>query len=464
MDNITSAPQQLSSPLNRILLQIISHQPGLHLTSNEFCYLAAMAMWDAGMDDGEGSEYHFASGYDEETCRSIIRYVDERINEDPNASDVRVNNFLKRALDQGLLSLAGISIADVNGTYRLTQLAHDLLKPFQQPDDAEDKESLSQRYIRIDHELSSLNAAGDSGQITDNEWLMTLESFLPSLKDLLEGVFRNQEFLITKFHTMRSEMQAGVDISLEKEMQHLLATAQTLARQINDLRMLVMNRADAVLMQLELLQHRVIQKDGSSRLKYSLFSLFNSLTDVREFANHSLKDLSGFFSSVLDRIRVRIALDPNANLGYLIDRAIELFGRSSWSLALPATVKLIQLREWDSPPPASDNALFLDDNDDEEVVREMPTYQLEGVARDFVEQTLKNNQSVSNIVVIRSILSKFMFNEIDRFRLVQCTIKELMKQDPNIQDDACPEWVSIDELANYEIEEQWVISQGESDD
>ncbi|ESE86536.1 hypothetical protein [Salmonella enterica] len=293
---------------------------------------------------------------------------------------------------------------------------------------------------------------------------MKVDLFLPSLKDLLTGVFKNQEFLISKFHSMRSEIQTGIGISLETEIQQLLEIIRTLAGQINDLRMLVMNRADAVLMQLEILQNTVVQKGGAQRLKNTLSSLFGSLMDVREFANHSLRDLSGFFSSVLDRIRIRIALDPNANLGYLIDRTIELFGRSSWSLALPSTVKLMQLREWDTPPPPADNALFLDDNDNEELVREMPAFQLESFAREFVEKALSDNKQVSNVSVIRNILSKFPFNETDRFRLAQCTIKELMKQSDNIQDDISSEWVLMDESANYEIEEQWLISQGDLND
>lgn len=312
MDNVAPTPQQFTSPLSCILLKISKYQPNLHLTPNEFSYLAAMAMW--GMEESgveSNSEHYFVqSGYDETTCHSIIRYVDERINEDPNTSDVRVNNFLKRALEQGLLSLAGMSVADVGGTYRLTQLAHDLLKPFQQSDELDDKETLSQRYLRIDQELSSLNAASDGEKITDSEWLVKVDLFLPSLKDLLTGVFKNQEFLISKFHSMRSEIQTGIGISLETEIQQLLEIIRTLAGQINDLRMLVMNRADAVLMQLEILQNIVVQKGGAQRLKNTLSSLFGSLMDVREFANHSLRDLSGFFSSVLDRIRIRIALDP----------------------------------------------------------------------------------------------------------------------------------------------------------
>ncbi|EPS0032458.1 hypothetical protein ACVBCQ_004222 [Escherichia albertii] len=117
MDNVTPTSQELSSPLSHILFQISRRQPDLHLTTNEFSYLAAMAMWDTEVDGKQDSEYHFVqSGYDETTCHSIIRYVDERIHEDPNTSDVRVNNFLKRALEQGLLSLAGMSVADVGGT------------------------------------------------------------------------------------------------------------------------------------------------------------------------------------------------------------------------------------------------------------------------------------------------------------------------------------------------------------
>jgi len=108
--------------------------------------------------------------------------------------------------------------------------------------------------------------------------------------------------------------------------------------------------------------------------------------------------------------------------------------------------------------------LFLDDNDDEELVREIPAFQLESFAREFVEKALSDNKPVSNVSVIRSILSKFPFNETDQFRLAQCTIKELMKQSDNIQDDICPEWVLMDESANYEIEEQWLISQGDLDD
>ncbi|VEC91878.1 Uncharacterised protein [Salmonella enterica subsp. enterica] len=115
MDNVAPASQQFTSPLSCILLKISKYQPNLHLTPNEFSYLAAMAMW--GMEESgveSNSEHYFVqSGYDETTCHSIIRYVDERINEDPNTSDVRVNNFLKRALEQGLLSLAGMSVADV---------------------------------------------------------------------------------------------------------------------------------------------------------------------------------------------------------------------------------------------------------------------------------------------------------------------------------------------------------------
>jgi hypothetical protein len=291
MDNVAPTSQQFTSPLSCILLKISKYQPNLHLTPNEFSYLAAMAMW--GMEElgvELNSDYYFVqSGYDETTCHSIIRYVDERINEDPNTSDVRVNNFLKRALEQGLLSLAGMSVADVGGTYRLTQLAHDLLKPFQQSDELDDKETLSQRYLRIDQELSSLNAASDGEKITDSEWLVKVDLFLPSLKDLLTGVFKNQEFLISKF-------------------------------------------------------------------------------------------------------------------------------------------------------------------------------QLESFAREFVEKALSDNKPVSNVSVIRNILSKFPFNETDRFRLAQCTIKELMKQSDNIQDDISSEWVLMDESANYEIEEQWLISQGDLND
>lgn len=89
-----------------------------------------MAMWDMEVvDDGLDGEFHFVqSGYDEMTCRSIIRYVDERINEDPSTSDVRGNNFLKRVLEQGLFSLAGILVADAGVIYRQTQLVHDLLR------------------------------------------------------------------------------------------------------------------------------------------------------------------------------------------------------------------------------------------------------------------------------------------------------------------------------------------------
>ncbi|VEC91879.1 Uncharacterised protein [Salmonella enterica subsp. enterica] len=142
-----------------------------------------------------------------------------------------------------------------------------MLKPFQQSDELEDKETLSQRYLRIDQELSSLNADRNGEKITDSEWLVKVELFLPSLKDLLTGVFKNQEFLISKFHSMRSEIQTEIGISLEMEIQQLLEIIRTLAGQINDLRMLVMNRADAVLMQLEILQNTVVQKGGAQRLK-----------------------------------------------------------------------------------------------------------------------------------------------------------------------------------------------------
>ncbi|MEQ2018777.1 hypothetical protein ABLB90_19950 [Photorhabdus bodei] len=458
MDKVTNSLPPTSSPLSRILFQISSRQPTLHLTTNEFSYLAAMTTWDLVTDE-QDSEYHFIqSGFDETTCHSIIRYVDERINEDLATTDVRVNNFLKRALDQGLLSLAGTSVADVGGTYRLTQLAHDLLKPFHQPDESADTETLSQRYLRIDHELSNLNALSDTENITTEEWLEKVQCFLPSLKDLLEGVFRNQELLISRFHAMRSALQNGMDTSLETEIQQLLEAVQTLAEQINDLRMLVMNRADAVLMQLELLQSSVVQKAGSRPLQNALSALFDSLMEVREFANHSLKDLTWFFDTVLDRVRIRIALDPNANLGYLIDRTIRLFDGSSWSLALPSSIRLMQLREWDAPPPPSDNTLFLDD-EDEEQIRETPTFQLEILAKDIVSKMLNKNKPVSNVLVVRNVLNNSSLNKTDRHRLMHCTIKELMRQGINYQEQNLPEWVSIDESDLFEIEEQWVISQ-----
>lgn len=459
MDEVTNVSPRRSNPLARILFEIDRRKPSLNLTATEFSYLAAMATWDLEVDEQE-SEYHFVqSGFDEATCSNIIRYVDERINEDLSTSEVRVNNFLKRALEQGLLSLAGTSITDIGGIYRLTQLAQDLLKPFRQSDTSTDKETLSQRYLRIDHELSELNARHEAEGITDEQWLALVYSFLPSLKDLLDGVFKNQELLISQFHIMRSALQNGIGSSLETQMQHLLDTTLTLATQINDLRILVMNRADAVLAQLMSLHNTVVQKEREPRLQSALSSLFDSLTDVRNFANDSLKDLTYFFDSVLDQVRIRIALDPNANLGYLIDRTIQLFSYSAWSLALPSPVRLMQLRDWDSAPPPPDNTLFLDEEEHEELIRETPTFQLEALARDIVISMLKDEQPVSNAFIVRSVLSNSSLKESDRHRLAHCTISELMKQGKSYQEELSPTWVAIDKSGHFEIEEQWMTLQ-----
>lgn len=104
--------------LSALLNQVRMNEPALHIEPNEYLYLAAMSLWNVNDDD----DYRLVDpGYKEEQCNEIFSYVDRWLGQD-DITSFRTSNFLKRAVEQGLVMQAGSSLRNADGFYRLTQL------------------------------------------------------------------------------------------------------------------------------------------------------------------------------------------------------------------------------------------------------------------------------------------------------------------------------------------------------
>ncbi|EKO3376042.1 hypothetical protein KW505_18150 [Vibrio fluvialis] len=442
----------LGSSVNQLLSNLLIAGAHLEIDPDQYLYLAAIHAWDRDADDTMNLvQYNF----DEETVRGIVRYVDRYAGREEGYTDSRVSNFLKWGVEQRLMTLAGTSLHNEEPQYRLTQLAHDLLKPYFNDDDFDQQESLSQRYKRIEVLLGELNAIKAE---EPNEWFELVRSYLPTLKDLLEGVSKNQELLIAQYGSERQDITKQISSSVVKDMAALLLFAEELIRQINDLKSLILVGADQVLLQLAELQHKAMVNSAPSRLQSGLEDIEVFLERTSEFANMSLIDLVNFLDRLMQTIRLRLTLDPNANLSYLIDRAIELTGEVSWGLALPHQERYMPMREWAPPPPPVDDSLPILEAEGSHVTRQNPTHLMQQLANQIVERELNSKPRVELSDLLGRILQPQDngFNVTDRHRLAVLTLKTITAKAPMPGDQVQPGWVPIDDEGNLYIENIWV--------
>jgi hypothetical protein len=172
----------------------------------------------------------------------------------------------------------------------------------------------------------------------------------------------------------------------------------------------------------------------------------------------SLIDLVSFLERLMQNIRLRLTLDPNANLSQLIDSAIELTRGNSWGLALPFQERSLQMREWSPPPPPVDESLPVLEAEGAHVVRQNPTHLLQDLANQIVERELDNKHRIELSDLLSRILKQQDngFDETDRHRLAVLTLKTITSKAPMPGDQVQPGWVPIDDNNNLYIENIWV--------
>lgn len=448
----SSKSEQSASSVNQLLNNLLVAGARLEIDTDQYLYLAAIHAWDRDVDDTMNL---VQQSFDEETVRGIVRYVDNYAGREEGYTDSRVSNLLKWGVEQRLMTLAGTSVRDEESQYRLTQLAHDLLKPYFIDDDFDQQESLSQRYKRIEVLLGELNAI----EVEEPQaWFESVRSYLPTLKDLLEGVSKNQELLIAQFGYERQDITKQITNSIVDDMSALLLFADELMKQINDLKTLILIGADQVLLQLAGLQQTAAARSAPSRLQSGLEEIEIFLERTSEFANMSLIDLVSFLERLMQNIRLRLTLDPNANLSQLIDSAIELTRGNSWGLALPFQERSLQMREWSPPPPPVDESLPVLEAEGAHVVRQNPTHLLQDLANQIVERELDNKHRIELSDLLSRILKQQDngFDETDRHRLAVLTLKTITSKAPMPGDQVQPGWVPIDDNNNLYIENIWV--------
>ncbi|MDH0448697.1 MULTISPECIES: hypothetical protein [unclassified Shewanella] len=432
--------------LSALLNQVRMNEPALHIEPNEYLYLAAMSLWNVNDDD----DYRLVDpGYKEEQCNEIFSYVDRWLGQD-DITSFRTSNFLKRAVEQGLVMQAGSSLRNADGFYRLTQLSHDLLKPFT-GDTLIQKESLSQRYVRLEILLGNLLVLKIED---DEEWANEIKAQLPSFRDLLDGINKNQEALIKGFQLQRSSIQSAASGSLAQQMQHLIELIDEIAGQIRDLKSLILNGADNVLSLLHEIKEMAHNRNAPIRLTNAMADIHDQLDSIRQFSGHSLLELAEFFEQVLSTIRLKITLDPNANLNLLIEKAVLQMDRMPWSISILAPDPVVELRDWEAPPPPLENELP-NDGDPEVILRKTPSDYLEKLAKGLVARMYESDNEVDISKVADQILSNEEFQYKDRHRLLFFIFDELIKNGDWTRPAYHPEWVQLAHDNNVEIEQQW---------
>ncbi len=177
-----SEAEELGSSVNQLLNNLLIAGAKLEIDPVQYLYLGAMHAWDRDVDDTMNL---VQCSFDEETVRGIVRYVDRYAGRDEGYTDSRVSSLLKWGVEQRLMTLAGTSFHNEDSQYRLTQLAHDLLKPYFKDEDFDQQESLSQRYKRIEVLLGELNTIEAEDP---NEWFESVRSYLPTLKHVVNMV------------------------------------------------------------------------------------------------------------------------------------------------------------------------------------------------------------------------------------------------------------------------------------
>ncbi|MDE3271527.1 hypothetical protein [Pseudoalteromonas sp. G4] len=445
--DIVTSTNQLG--LTELLSRIRLAEPTLMLETNELMYLAAMSLWEQSQNDG----YLVANtGYSEERCLEIFGYVDRWLDRFDGNAQVRGINFLKRSIDQGLVMLAGSSLSEASGLYRLTQLTQDLLKPFT-GDPLEQQETLGQRYLKIEIMLSDLNMLTVE---SDQDWHDKIKASLPSFRDLMEGINKNQEQLILGYSLRRQTIQEMHSAELSEQVESLITLVTEIAEQISDLKTVIISGADKVLFQIHDLTEKGYQRQVPDMLIMSLNSLHSHLDAIREFSSGALLELADFFKRLLDTIRLRISLNRNANMNLLIEHAIQQHANMPWSPSILAAEPLTELRDWEPPPPPEDYSLPMqcDEND---VIRNTPSAQLEQLAKRMSHRILNKGNEVDVTKVAQRILKNETFTETDRHRLLFFVVNQLLEQGHWARKTLKPEWVRLDNAGNIEIEQQWIV-------
>lgn len=443
IDTQTNAPS-----LRDLLSKIRLAQPTLALETHEFLYLAAMSLWDQPDDD----YLVIHIGFQEEVCNEIFSYVDSWLGREEGNANVRWSNFLKRSLDQGLLMQAGISLNERNGLYRLTQLAQDLLKPFT-ADPLAHQETLGHRYIRMEIQLSELIMLEAE---SDEDWQAQVKSAIPSFSDLVRGINQNQEQLIVGFSQRRQEVQEMQGRGVGEQTDMLLKLVIDIASQISDLRNVVFSGAEKVLYQINELTEKAYSHHAPTPLIRALEQLHQELDAIREFSTRALVELAEFFQRLLQTIRLQVSLNQNANMSLLLECAVASYVDMPWSLNLLESQRMVELRDWEPPPPPEDNTLpRLEQEFD--IVRDTPSSLLETLAKDMCQRILAKGQEVDITDVARRVLANEKFIEADRYRLLFFVVNQLLNQGRLSRNTSSPNWIRLLDDQAVEIEQQWLL-------
>lgn len=195
-------------------------------------------------------------------------------------------------------------------------------------------------------------------------------------------------------------------------------------------------------------------RNAPIRLTNAMADIHDQLDSIRQFSGHSLLELAEFFEQVLSTIRLKITLDPNANLNLLIEKAVLQMDRMPWSISILAPDPVVELRDWEAPPPPLENELP-NDGDPEVILRKTPSDYLEKLAKGLVARMYESDNEVDISKVADQILSNEEFQYKDRHRLLFFIFDELIKNGDWTRPAYHPEWVQLAHDNNVEIEQQW---------
>lgn len=453
----------IQPPINQLLGNLLLAKAGLEITEEQYLYLGGIHAWERSADD---SLNLVQLSFDEESLQGIVRYVDTYTNRDLSNLESRVSSLLKWGIEQRLMILAGSPSSSAAPQYRLTQLAQDLLKPYFTSDNSAQQEGLSLRYQHIGIQFAELNAI----QIEDPQlWFSEVRAHLPSLKDLLEAVSKCQEQLIVNISDEKQEVIKSVGPSITADMDNLLQFVTGVTKQIKDLKTLIWGGSGKVLEQLNRLQQKAQQRAAPVELQNRLREIEAFLMQISEFADSALFDLGAVLDKAAHQISLRLTLGPNANLSQIIEKTIQQLGEQNWGIALPYQAPFLVMREWTPPPPPKLETLPVLEAENEEVVRQNPTYLLQVLAQEIVAKALKEKSRIELPALLRSVLrlQNTGLNETDKQRLAVLIVKTLTAQVAMPNQQFHPNWTSINDDNTLFVENLWVQgqgSQGEQDD
>lgn len=129
--------------------------------------------------------------------------------------------------------------------------------------------------------------------------------------------------------------------------------------------------AEKVLYQINELTEKAYSHHAPTPLIRALEQLHQELDAIREFSTRALVELAEFFQRLLQTIRLQVSLNQNANMSLLLECAVASYVDMPWSLNLLEPQRMVELRDWEPPPPPEDNTLpRLEQEND--IVRDTP--------------------------------------------------------------------------------------------